>query len=62
LATVDGRGLAVSYLGVRIPWHHVTAVAVERTRPAVRVTFKIDDPGAVLALATAPTGRHRQLR
>jgi hypothetical protein len=52
-------GLAVSYLGVRLPWHHVTAVAVERTRPAVRVA--LGRPDDLLGRLGAPVGGHTDL-
>jgi hypothetical protein len=66
LASLDGEGVAIAYLGVRIPWDGVAGVDVEPAPPSagasVYVTFRVHDPDAVLASATPPRGRRRQLR
>jgi hypothetical protein len=66
LVMLDGDGVAIAYLGVKVPWDGVAGVDVEPAPPetgtSVRVTFHVHDPDAVLAGAMPPPGRRRQLR
>jgi hypothetical protein len=62
---LDGDGVAIAYLGVKVPWDGVAGVDVEpapETGTSVRVTFTLHDPDAVLAGAAPAPGRRRQLR